>query len=131
MKLRPVDFATEGIFLCGLAQSPKFIDECISQACGAAARAATILSKEALEIEGAIAKVDEDLCAACKVCVSICESGAAQIVEKNGRRVSNIIEALCKGCGLCSAACPSGAITIEHFNDKQILAQIRALLGGG
>ena len=131
MKLRPVDFATEGIFLCGLAQSPKFIDESISQACGAAARAATILSKEALEIEGAIAKVDEDLCAACKVCVSICESGAAQIVEKNGRQVSNIIEALCKGCGLCSAACPSGAITIEHFTDKQILAQIRALLGGG
>nr|MDO8080068.1 CoB--CoM heterodisulfide reductase iron-sulfur subunit A family protein [Candidatus Freyarchaeota archaeon] len=130
MKLRPVDFATDGVFLCGLAQSPKFIDESISQACGAAARAITILSKGALEIEGAIAKVDEDLCAACKVCVSICESGAAQIVEKNGKRVSNVIEALCKGCGLCSAACPSGAITIEHFTDKQILAQIRAILGG-
>ncbi|MEM2146564.1 MAG: FAD-dependent oxidoreductase, partial [Candidatus Jordarchaeaceae archaeon] len=80
MKLRPVDFATDGVFLCGLAQSPKFIDESISQACGAAARAITILSKGALEIEGAIAKVDESLCAACKVCVSICESGAAQIV---------------------------------------------------
>lgn len=130
MKLRPVDFATDGVFLCGLAQSPKFIDESISQACGAASRAITILSKGALEIEGAIAKVDEDLCAACKVCVSICESGAAQIVEKNGRQVSNVIEALCKGCGLCSAACPSGAITIEHFTDKQILAQIRAILGG-
>jgi heterodisulfide reductase subunit A len=130
MKLRPVDFATDGVFLCGLAQSPKFIDESISQACGAASRAITILSKEALEIEGSIAKVDEDLCAACKVCVSICESGAAQIVEKNGRQVSNVIEALCKGCGLCSAACPSGAITIEHFTDKQILAQIRAILGG-
>ncbi|MGQ9720771.1 MAG: FAD-dependent oxidoreductase [Candidatus Jordarchaeum sp.] len=130
MKLRPVDFATDGIFLCGLAQSPKFIDESISQACGAAARAITILSKEALEIEGAIARVDEDLCAACKVCVSICESGAAQIVEKNGRQVSNVIEALCKGCGLCGAACPSGAITIEHFTDKQILAQVRAILGG-
>ncbi|MEM3526181.1 MAG: FAD-dependent oxidoreductase, partial [Candidatus Jordarchaeaceae archaeon] len=129
MKLRPVDFATDGIFLCGLAQSPKFIDESISQACGAAARAITILSRGVLEIEGTIAKVDETLCAACKICVSICESGAAQIVEKNGKRVSNIIEALCKGCGLCSAACPSGAITIEHFTDKQILAQIRAVLG--
>lgn len=131
MKLRPVDFATDGVFLCGLAQSPKFIDESISQACGAAARAITILSKEALEIEGAIARVDEDLCAACKVCVSICESGATQIVEKNGRQVSNVIEALCKGCGLCAAACPSGAISIEHFTDKQILAQVRAILGGG
>ena len=131
MKLRPVDFATDGVFLCGLAQSPKFIDESISQACGAAARAITILSKEALEIEGAIARVDEDLCAACKVCLSICESGATQIVEKNGRQVSNVIEALCKGCGLCSAACPSGAITIEHFTDEQILAQVRAVLGGG
>ncbi len=131
MKLRPVDFATDGVFLCGLAQSPKFIDESISQACGAAARAITVLSKEALEIEGAIARVDEDYCAGCKVCVSICESGAAQIVEKNGRQVSNVIEALCKGCGLCAAACPSGAITIEHFTDKQILAQVRAILGGG
>ncbi|MHA1207894.1 MAG: FAD-dependent oxidoreductase [Candidatus Freyarchaeota archaeon] len=131
MKLRPVDFATDGVFLCGLAQSPKFIDESVSQACGAAARAATILSKEALEIEGAIARVNEDLCSACKVCVSICESGAVQIVEKNGRYVSNVIEALCKGCGLCSAACPSGAMTIEHFTDEQILAQVRAILGGG
>jgi len=128
MKLRPVDFATDGIFLCGLSHSPKFIDESISQACGAAARAATILSKEALEIEGAIANVDEDLCSGCRICEAVCEYGAIEIKEKNGKLLSSVLEAVCKGCGVCGSACPTGAITMRHFTDRQILSQVRAAL---
>ncbi|MFQ6076876.1 MAG: CoB--CoM heterodisulfide reductase iron-sulfur subunit A family protein, partial [Candidatus Bathyarchaeia archaeon] len=129
MKLRPIDFATDGIFLCGLAHSPKFIDESISQACGAAARAATVLSKEALEMEGAIAMVDEALCSGCRICEAICEYGAIEMKEdEEGKLRSSVLEALCKGCGSCGATCPSGAITMGHFTDAQVLSQLRATL---
>ena len=128
MKLRPVDFATDGVFLCGLAHSPKFIDESISQACGAVARAITILSKKALEVEGAIASVDEDLCSGCRICEVVCEYGAIEMEEKDGKLTSKVLEALCKGCGTCGSSCPTGAITMLHFTDDQILAQLRAAL---
>lgn len=128
MKLRPVDFATDGVFLCGLAHSPKFIDESISQACGAAARAVTILSKKALEIEGAIASVNEDLCSGCRICEAVCEYGAIEIKEKNGKLLSNVLEAVCKGCGVCGSSCPVGAITMRHFTNEQVLSQVRAAL---
>ncbi len=128
MKLRPVDFATEGVFLCGLAHSPKFIDESISQACGAAARAATILSKKALEIEGAIADINENLCSGCRICEAVCEYGAIQIKEKNGKLVSSVLEAVCKGCGVCGSSCPTGAIIMRHFTNEQVLSQVRAAL---
>jgi len=128
MKLRPVDFATDGVFLCGLAHSPKFIDESISQACGAAARAVTILSKKALEIEGAIANVNENLCSGCRICEAVCEYGAIEIKEKDGKLVSSVIEAVCKGCGVCGSSCPTGAITMRHFTNEQVLSQVRAAL---
>ncbi len=129
MKLRPLDFATDGVFLCGLAHSPKFVDESISQACGAAARAATILSKETLEMEGAIATVDEDLCSGCRICEAICEYNAIEMKEdEEGKLRSSVLEALCKGCGLCGSTCPSGAITMNHFTDTQIIYQLRAAL---
>ncbi len=128
MKLRPVDFATEGVFLCGLAHSPKLIEESISQACGAAARAITILSKEALEAEGAIASVNEDLCSGCRICESICEYGAIEMKEVDGKLRAHVLEALCKGCGVCGSTCPTGAISMLHFTDDQILAQVRAAL---
>jgi len=128
MKLRPVDFATEGVFLCGLAHSPKFIEESISQACAAAARAATILSKKALEVEGAIANVDEDLCSGCRICESVCEYKAIEMREKEGKLRAHVLEALCKGCGVCGSSCPTGSISMLHFTEDQILAQVRAAL---
>ncbi|MFB0522831.1 MAG: FAD-dependent oxidoreductase [Candidatus Bathyarchaeia archaeon] len=128
MKLRPVDFATDGVFLCGLAHWPKSIEESISQACAAAARAITILSKEKLEVEGAIANVDETLCSGCRICESICEYGAIEMREEDGKRRAHVLEALCKGCGTCGSSCPVGAISMLHFTDDQILAQVRATL---
>jgi len=128
MKLRPVDFATDGVFLCGMAHSPKFIDESIAQACASAARAATVLSKKALEMEGTIANVNEDLCGGCRICEALCEYGAIEMKEDSGKLRSHVIEALCKGCGVCGSACPTGAINMGHFTDKQILAQVRAAL---
>jgi len=128
MKLRPVDFATDGIFLCGLAHWPKSIEESISQACAATARAITILSKETLEVEGAIARVNEDLCSGCGFCEAVCEYGAIEMKEVNGKLRAHVIEALCKGCGVCGSTCPMGVISMLHFTDDQILAQVRAAL---
>jgi len=128
MKLRPVDFQTDGVFLCGMAHSPKFIEESISQACAAAARAATILSKKELEMEGIVASVDEDLCSGCRICEYLCPYSAIEMKEKEGRTVAHVIEALCKGCGVCGTACPTKAITLGHFTTEEILAQVRAAL---
>jgi heterodisulfide reductase subunit A len=128
MKLRPVDFATEGVFLCGMAHSPKYIDESIAQACAAAARATTILSKKTLEMEGIIANVDEDLCSSCRICESLCPYSAIEMREKDGKLKAHVIEALCKGCGVCGTACPTKAITLGHFTNEEILAQVRAAL---
>jgi heterodisulfide reductase subunit A len=128
MKLRPVDFATEGVFLCGMAHSPKYIDESISQACAAAARATTILSKPTLEMEGIVANVDEDLCSGCRICEYLCPYGAIEIKEKEGKPIAHVLEALCKGCGACGTACPTKAIIMGHFTTEEILAQIKAAL---
>jgi heterodisulfide reductase subunit A len=128
MKLRPVDFATEGVFLCGMAHSPKYVDESIAQACAAAARATTILSRDKLEMEGIIANVNEDLCSGCRVCEYLCPYGAVEMKDKEGKTVAHMIEALCKGCGACGTACPTKAITMGHFTTEEILAQVKAAL---
>jgi heterodisulfide reductase subunit A len=128
MKLRPVDFATEGVFLCGMAHSPKYIDESIAQACAAAARAATILSKKTIEMEGIIANVSEDLCSSCRICEYLCPYLAVELKDKEGKPIAHVIEALCKGCGACGAACPTKAITMGHFTTDEVLAQIEAAL---
>jgi len=128
MKLRPVDFQTEGVFLCGMAHSPKFIDESISQACAAASRATTILSKKKLEMEGIVANVDEDSCSGCRVCEFLCPYGAVEIKEADGTVTAHVIEALCKGCGVCGAACPTKAIKLGHFTTDEIMAQVKAAL---
>jgi len=128
MKLRPVDFATDGVFLCGMAHSPKYIDESIAQACAAAARATTILSRDTLEMEGIIANVSEDYCSGCRICEPLCPYGAIEMKDKDGKLVAHVIEALCKGCGACGTACPTKAITMGHFTNEEILAQVRAAL---
>ena len=128
MKLRPVDFATDGVFLCGMAHSPKFIDESIAQACAVAARAATILSKKTVEMEGIVANVDEDLCSGCRICEYLCPYGAIEMKEENGKITAQVIEALCKGCGVCGTACPTKAITLGHFTTEEIMAQVKAAL---
>jgi len=128
MKLRPVDFATDGVFLCGMAHSPKYIDESIAQACAAASRATTVLSKPTLEMEGIIANVNEDLCSGCKICEYLCPYSAIETKENNGKPIAHVIEALCKGCGVCGTACPTKAIALGHFTTEEILAQVKATL---
>jgi heterodisulfide reductase subunit A len=131
MKLRPVDFATDGIFLAGMAHSPKFIDESISQACAAVSRACTILTKDHLELLGIVAEVNEYRCVGCGLCEDVCGYKAIEMVSKqiDGKEkiVAQVNEALCKGCGACSGACYSGAIQQNGFTDEQILSIIGAL----
>jgi len=81
-----------------------------------------------LEVEGAIANVNEDSCSGCRICETVCEYGAIEMKEKDGKLVSSVLEALCKGCGVCGSTCPTGAITMFHFTDEEILAQVRAAL---
>ena len=129
VKLRPVDFATEGIFLCGLAHSPKFIDETISQANAAVGRASTILSKDFIEAEGATAFVDEAMCRACEKCKDNCQYEAIEIVAReDGINVARVNSVLCKGCGACAVICPNGAMTARHFSLDQISAMVESLM---
>jgi heterodisulfide reductase subunit A len=131
MKLRPVDFATEGVFLAGTAHGPKFVDESISQALGAVARAVTILSKDKLEAEGIVAMAEEDLCDGCGICQPICEYKAIEIVAHpkfKDKKFAEINIGLCKGCGACVGACPAGALTQKGYKDNQIIAMIDAAL---
>jgi len=121
MKLRPVDFATDGIYLCGLAHSPKFIEECIAQAEAAVARASTILSKDFYEVEGIVSQVNEEKCTGCGICVTICPYGA---MEKTAEGIAKTNIVLCKGCGTCVASCPERAIRLPGFTDEQLIAQI-------
>ena len=124
-KLRPMDTFTGGIFIAGCCQGPKDIQDTVSMASGAAARAANILSKKELESEPLVSCVDEEICSGCSVCVSVCAYSAIEIVkEDNGKSYAKVNEALCKGCGACVGACPSGAMQQRGFKDKQILPMI-------
>lgn len=125
MKLRPVDFTTEGVFLAGLAHYPKPIDESISQATAAAQRASILLSKDEMTFPGVISKVDGSKCAVCLTCVRMCPYGAPRITEEH---VAEIVPALCQGCGICSSVCPAKAIELQHFRDDQVFQEIDALL---
>jgi heterodisulfide reductase subunit A-like polyferredoxin len=127
VKLRPVDMATEGIFVCGTAHSPKLISESIAQALAAAARAATFLSKKELTLSSVTAQVEPEKCAACLVCVRSCPFGVPKI---NDEGVSQIDPALCQGCGVCTAECPAKAIELNWYEDDQILSKVEALLEG-
>jgi heterodisulfide reductase subunit A len=126
VKLRPVDFAADGIFLCGTAHYPKHIPESISQAYGAAGRAATILSKDSVTASGAISEVNENECIACGACISVCKYGAIEFHDTPQGKKARVIPVLCKGDGLCNSKCPAGAISAKHYTDEQIFAAIDA-----
>jgi heterodisulfide reductase subunit A len=128
-KLRPVEFATEGIYLAGMAHFPKPIEESIAQAKAAASRASVVLSKENLMVEGVVSHVDELMCRGCGTCVEACPYGAIALVEREGNRtVANVQAALCKGCGSCAVACPTGAASIFHYDDQEVLSIVAAAL---
>jgi heterodisulfide reductase subunit A-like polyferredoxin len=127
MKLRPVDFATEGIYLCGLAHSPKFIDENIAQARAAAARAATVLSKTQLDVSAQVSYVDQNMCISCMTCVKACPY-TAPFCNKDGK--AQIEAAKCMGCGLCASECPARAIQLNHFETDQFSVMIKTLFAG-
>ena len=120
-KLRPVDFASDGIFLCGTAHGPKLVGESIAQAMAAASRAGAFLADTNQTISGVTAQVDPKRCAACLICVRRCPFGVPEINQDN---VSEINEAMCQGCGICAAECPAKAIQLEHYEDDQISAKI-------
>ncbi len=120
-KLRPLDAASPGVYLCGLAQGPKFAGESIAQARGAVSRAVMVLSKKEMVTEGMINRVDSNLCRACGECENACCFKAINIKEiPPGRRQAVVIEAICTGCGVCNVVCPTGAASVSHFKDGQI-----------
>ncbi len=122
MKLRPVDFATDGVFIAGLAHYPKPTDECIAQAKAAAARAGVVLAQDAIRAGGVVASIDPALCSGCQACVGVCPFGAISYMADKG--VCEVNQALCKGCGTCAATCPSECITLFGFSHKQIYTQV-------
>ncbi len=119
VKLRPVDFATDGVFVCGLSHYPKDISETIAQARAAAGRAATVLSKDSIEAEGKVSSIREDRCSGCGACVEVCAYNAIELDPEKGIAVLN--EALCKGCGACAATCRASAVDLSGFSNEQIL----------
>ena len=131
LKLRPLDFANEGMFLCGLAHFPKHINESIAQAKGVAARAATILSKKQMTISGIIAQINTDECIACLTCVRECPFNVPKIIKNAKLRAGAITDtdvayiepSLCNGCGVCVSACPRKAIQLAHYKDSQVVAK--------
>jgi heterodisulfide reductase subunit A len=127
MKLRPVDFASEGLFLCGTAHAPKFLSETISQANAVAGRAASILSRTEMSVSGQIAWVDPDKCISCMTCVHVCPYLAPRIGKNNKAEIQATV---CMGCGSCTADCPAKAITLRHYADRQVMAAVNSLLTG-
>jgi heterodisulfide reductase subunit A len=135
VKLRPVDFASEGLFLAGAAHYPKLLEESIVQAQAAASRAATILTQTALAAGGAIAVVDPSRCTGCLTCVRICPYGVPRIMTDVAgvggiAGAARIEAAICQGCGICASECPARAINVLNYRDEQVMAKVDALLEG-
>ncbi len=124
VKLRPLDFANEGIYICGCARSPKDVRNTIEESMGAAMRAAIPMNKSFVETEGIVANINPDACISCGLCMDVCAFGATEVIDNE----SQVIQAICKGCGICAASCPDEAISIVHYSDSQILAQVDATL---
>ena len=125
VKLRPVDFATDGVFMCGMAHAPKLSDDAIVQANAAVSRASTILTKDLIQAEGKTAYVNKQRCAACGLCEANCPFGAIAVDANEGCAVMNVV--LCKGCGICTASCRMNAVDLNGFTNEEVLSQIAAL----
>ncbi len=126
-KLRPVDFATDGIFLAGMAHYPKPIEESIAQAKAAASRASVSLAKDEIIAEGVVSHVNQAMCRGCGKCTEVCPYNAVVLQENEGGKITAFVhEALCKGCGACAVACPTGAASVFHFDDQEILTMVEA-----
>lgn len=130
VKLRPLDFATAGIFVCGTALWPKSTQESVSQAFGAAARAKIIISKKTIETEVIVSNVDVEKCVGCGLCAEVCPYNAIRLETVGDTLKAHTLEVSCMGCGVCGATCPMNAITMHHFTDEQIISQIEKLHEG-
>jgi len=131
VKLRPLDFATDGIFVCGTARWPASVEECVEQSLGAAARASTFLMKGEVKVEPIVSEVvDEESCRGCGLCAAVCPYGAIEIVETEKGKKAKTIEVACKGCGTCGATCYRRVLRMKHYTDEQILAQVKAAFSG-
>ncbi|OGA72928.1 MAG: heterodisulfide reductase [Betaproteobacteria bacterium RIFCSPLOWO2_12_FULL_65_14] len=130
VKLRPVDFAAEGVYLCGTAQYPKHLSETISQAYGAAGRALTLLANDTVVASGSVCEVNERLCVSCGACITACTYGAIDFHDTPRGKKARINAVLCKGDGLCNAKCPTGAVFLKHYTDDEVFGQIDAALAG-
>ncbi len=131
VKLRPVDFGTDGVYLCGAAHYPKFIRETVSQACGAAGRVLALLSNDTVVASGSVCEVQEDRCIACGACISVCSYGAIEFKTTPKGRKATVNPVLCKGDGLCNTKCATNAIQLKHFTDEELLNEIDAVLISG
>ena len=128
VKLRPVEFATDGVYLCGMAHYPKFIQETINQAYGAAGRTLTLLSHDIVTASGSVCEIDEKRCMGCGACVTVCNYGALELHDSKQGKKAVINPVLCKGDGLCNTKCPTGAISLKHFTDEEVLSEIDAAI---
>ena len=129
VKLRPVEFGTDGVYLCGIAHYPKHISEAISQAYGAAGRVLTLLSHDTVTASGSVAEVKESDCISCGACITVCTYGAIEFYDTPAGRKARVNPVLCKGDGLCNTVCPTAAISLKHFTDGDLLSQIDAAVG--
>ena len=124
VKLRPVEFATDGVYLCGLAHYPKFIQETINQSYGAAGRVLTLLSNDIVVASGSVCAVNEKQCMGCGACVEVCTYGALELKETKQGKKCVVNPVLCKGDGLCNTKCPTGAIQLRHYTDTELTCEI-------
>jgi heterodisulfide reductase subunit A len=129
VKLRPVEFGTDGVYLCGIAHYPKHISETINQAYGAAGRVLTLLSHDTVTASGSVAEVNESNCISCGACITVCSYGAIEFYETPEGRKARVNPVLCKGDGLCNTVCPTAAISLKHFTDEELLGQIDTAIG--
>jgi heterodisulfide reductase subunit A len=131
VKLRPVEFGTDGVYLCGMAHYPKHIPETINQAYGAAGRALTLLSQETVTASGSVCEVNESQCVSCGACITACTYGAIDFYDTELGIKARVNPVLCKGDGLCNTMCPTGAIQLRHYTDEEVLSQIDAAAEDG
>jgi heterodisulfide reductase subunit A len=127
VKLRPVDFAADGVYLCGTAHYPKHLQEAVSQAYGAAGRAVTLLSQDTINASGSVARVKESDCISCGACMTVCSYGAIEFHGTLQGKKARVNPVLCKGDGVCNTVCPTAAIQLLHYTDEEVLAQIDAV----